>query len=255
MFKSTLALVAILGLAACGGGGGGAGSDGGTTPPPTRPVVERPASNSTADLVAFAAGGRTTSAYSDIAGVTAKSRGYTQGGVDRDVTYARNGDTGLLTATGNGTRYEVVGADPNGSVGNAYYTGNISGSYKVEGGQEVQIMSGASVAALQVDVATGQADMGADMWGARTTGKNDVNGIALTASGGVVNGNTVVWNDATVYEMRERSVVASDNVADMTAVYSDDARTVFGTIKGGDMAGDFGVSAGFVADEWAPKGN
>lgn len=256
MIKSTLALVALLGLAACGGGGGGgAGSDGGTTPPPTRPGVERPASNSTADLVAFASGGRATSAYSDIVGVSAKTRGYTQGGVDRDVTYARNGDTGLLTATGNGTRYEVVGADPNGSVGNAYYTGNISGTYKVEGGQEVQIMRGASVAAMQVDVATGQADMGADMWGARTTGKNDVNGIALTASGGVVNGNTVVWNDATVYEMRERGVVASDNVADMTAVYSDDARTVFGTIKGGDMAGDFGVNAGFVADKWAPKGN
>ncbi|WP_411839930.1 hypothetical protein [Paracoccus sp. ME4] len=247
MFKSTLALVAILGLAACGGGGG---SNGGTTTPPTRPVVERPASNSTADLVAFAAGGRSTSAYSDIDGVSAKTRSYTQGGVDRDVTYARNGDTGLLTATGNGTRYEVVGADPNGSVGSAYYTGNISGSYKVAGGQEVQIVSGASVAAINVDVATGKANMGADMWGTRTTGKNDVMGIGLAASGGVVNGNTVVWNDAKVIEMRDAGVVRTGNTADMTTVFSDDARTVFGTIKGGDMTSGFGVNAGFIADEF-----
>lgn len=92
--------------------------------------------------------------------------------------------------------------------------------------------------------------MGADMWGTKMTGTHNVNGIGLAASGGVVNGNTVVWNDATVYEMRDDSVVASNNVADMTAVYSDDARTVFGTITGGDMAGNFGVNAGFAADEW-----
>jgi hypothetical protein len=244
------AIVAFLVLSACGGGGGGGGSsssspsnDSGTT----SPTEQAPASNSTEDLIAFTEGGY-TSTYSDVDGVTSKARDYTEDGDLKTVEYSNNGDTGLLIVKGTTSSYELVGADPNGSTGNAYYTGNITGSYRVEGGEEVEIRTGSSVAAAQVDVETGAADMGADMWGTSMTGTNNVNGLGVGASGGVIDGNTVVWNDVAVYEYREDSTIKSDNTLDMNIVYSDDKQSMFGTITGSNDAGDFGVNAGFVGD-------
>jgi hypothetical protein len=141
--RTAFAISALALMAACGGGSGVSSVPAPTPAPTTNPATPttaaKPASNSTADLVAFAKGGETQTVSNDVLSI---SRDYDKGSVS--YTKVAGSNVGLVTqATAGGSTYKVFGdAKPNITVGSADYTGPVEMQYSTTANGAKRIATG-----------------------------------------------------------------------------------------------------------------
>lgn len=240
-------IVAAMSLSACGGGGGGS-----TKPPvapPTTPGTPNgPTSESIADLAAYASTG--TQIVNE-RGVAVASKEYTrENGNDRAVRLAGNQNVGLLSTQDENTlatqTHTLLGADTNRNVNFAgHYVGDASGTLRMRNGEAMSEVRG--TATVSMDASSGQWDFGSDLWRADGT-----SGAYIGIDDGTVKGNTMVFDPAksVVVEVAPGGTTLLGDRAGAEAVFSNDGKNVFGTIKGSNAGTGFDVNAGFAGSAY-----
>lgn len=244
MIKATklLTLTAILALAACSGGSGGSsGGSGGSS------GGNKPASNSIADLAAFAAQGTVTT---DSYGVRTASNTYRDSDGTHRVQIKGTADAGLLTETLNGDTLNAQrrlvgagGAAPSAIHTTGYYTGAANGSLRMSGTGDRVAVSGTG--GFSMNAGSGEWGYGVDLWEA-----DGEHGVFVGIDGGTVVGNTMTFdaNQSVVVRMTPDGVTNTAERASATNVISADGGQFYGTFTGANAGTGFALDGGISGE-------